>query len=1071
MTQLHFLTERNSYSGQVSSSHFFLVARVLLLVFSIHPSSLAWGLSHSFSAIAEVNEPWEVLMQGSILLLVTGLSVLALRTRSHRRREAAVQAGEARFHHMAANMPSGMIYQFLLHPNGSVSFPYVSPSCRELFDLAPDDIQNDAKVLIALIHPEDLTDFERSVIHSAQTLEPWQWEGRFLRKGQMRWVQCASRPQRQPNGDTLWDGVLMDVTEHKQVEKGILASEKKYRTLYDSITDGIIKADLQDRFEECNQAFLDMLGYSLDELKGRPCMAFTPERWHAVEDDIYARQILTRGYSDEYEKEFTCKDGSFLPVSIKLWLTKNEQGEPENLWGLVRDMSARRRAETELKRLALVAQKAPSAVIMTDTDGRIQWVNEAFTRITGYEADEVMGRKPGEFLQGPDTEFETIQRIGEALRQHEPIACEIYNYRKNGEGIWLSLSITPVRDETGRLLGFIGLETNITERKRTEEALARYAEDLESATAAQENNAAQLTQLVEELETARQRAEDAARAKSEFLATMSHEIRTPMNGVIGMTGLLLDTPLTAEQREYADTVRHSAEALLTIINDILDFSKIEAGKMDLEVIDFDLRTAVEEAIELFAGQASSKGIELGCLIHSTVPTALRGDPGRLRQILINLLGNAIKFTAQGEVVVEIKSNNFVSQAPPDAPAPAEPAPALCELHFSVQDTGLGIPQDRLHRLFQSFSQVDTSTTRKYGGTGLGLAICKKLSEMMGGGIGVESALGKGSTFWFTVCLEQQPANIREVTPRTDLNGLRALVIDDNKTNRKIFRLQLASWGVISDDAEDGNLGLAMMREAAMRERRYDLVLLDFMMPTMDGIALAHLIKADPLLASTKLLLLTSAGRQGDGQRAREAGIDGYLTKPTRQAHLWSCLTKLMGRSAVEETPPTALVTRHTVAEMTMQTRALILVAEDNPVNQKLAVRLLEKLGYRADVAANGLEAVTAVKTIPYRAILMDCQMPEMDGFEATKAIRLREMQQRGEGSDPPHLTPGHLPIIAMTANAMKGDRELCLEAGMDDYIAKPIKPDALKAVLERWVLTQEASEQPMVNPASPQEAA
>lgn len=1047
-----------------------MVARALLFAFFAPSSSFAWELPLSFSALRETYGPWEVLMQVSILLLVSCFSIVAVRTKNLRRTEAALQASEARFHHMVSNLPSGMIYQFLLRSDGSVSFPYVSPSCKELFDLVPEEILKNANVLISLIHPEDLAAFERSVAQSAQTLEPWRWEGRFFCQGQIKWMQCASRPQRQPNSDILWDGVLMDVTAHKQVEKGITASEKKYRTLYDSITDGIVKADLQDHFEECNQAFLDMLGYSLDELKGRSCLSFTPERWHALESDLFARQVLTRGYSDEYEKEFICKDGSLLPVSIKLWITKNEYGKPENLWGLVRDMSARRRAETELKRLALVAQKAPSAVTMTDTDGRIQWVNEAFTRITGYQPEEVLGRKPGELLQGPDTSLETIRRISAALCQQEPIACEIYNYRKDGEGIWLSLSITPVRDEAGKLLGFIGLETNISERKHTEEELARYAADLESATAAQESNAAQLTQLVEELEAARQRAEDAARAKSEFLATMSHEIRTPMNGVIGMTGLLLDTQLSAEQREYAETVRHSAEALLTIINDILDFSKIEAGKMDLEVIDFDLRTAVEEAVELFAGQASSKGIELGCLIHAAVPTALRGDPGRLRQILINLLGNAIKFTTQGEVIVEIKNKNSKSQDSTVELSTSEPAPTMCELHFSVQDTGLGIPQDRLHRLFQSFSQVDTSTTRKYGGTGLGLAICKRLSEMMGGAIGVESAPGKGSTFWFTVCLEQQPASQSAVAARTDLKGLRALVIDDNKTNRKIFHQQLASWGISSDEAEDGNQGLALMRAAAPRQR-YDLVLLDFMMPTMDGIEVARLIKADPLLASTKLLILTSAGRRGDGQRAREAGIDGYLTKPVRQTHLWSCLTKIMGRATSEDSPPVALVTRHTIAETATRTRPPILIAEDNPVNQKLAVRLLEKLGYRADVAANGLEAVTAVKRIPYGAVLMDCQMPEMDGFEATKAIRLRELQQQGEEADLSHITPRHLPIIAMTANAMKGDRELCLEAGMDDYIAKPIKPDALKAVLERWVLQQEASEQRAPSPAPPQEAA
>lgn len=1013
--------------------------------------------------------------QVSIGLLFLCAGLLMIVVRSLVRTESALRASEERFHHMAAHLPYGMIYQFLLRRDGSVSFPYVSPSCKELFALEPEAIQNDAQVLIQLIHPEDRTGFEQSVAHSAQTLESWHWEGRFLCTGRVQWVQCASRPRRQSNGDILWDGLVMDITGRKQVEKTLLASEKKYRTLYDSVTDGIVKANLQDQFEECNPAFLAMLGYTLDDLRGRSCTDITPTRWAAQEKDIVAQQVMVRGYSDEYEKEFIRKDGALISVSIKLWLAKNEQGEPESLWGLVRDISARRQAEAALQRLALVAQKAPSAVIMIDVDGIMQWVNEGFTRITGYSPEEAIGQKPSWLLQGPETDSYTIQQIRMALQKYEPLDCEIYNYRKDGEGVWLSLSITPVHDESGQVQGFIGLETNITERKQAEEELARYANDLESAKIAQEENAAQLTLLVEELESAKQHAEEAARAKSEFLATMSHEIRTPMNGVIGMTGLLLDTELTEEQHEYARTVRNSAEALMTIINDILDFSKIEAGKLELEIIDFDLRTAMEEASELFAEQAASKGIELGCFIHTDTSTALRGDPGRLRQILINLVGNALKFTTHGEVVVEAQASrpHFLCK---NGSAPERPvAPELANsalFYFSVRDTGIGIPEDCQDRLFQSFSQVDASTTRKYGGTGLGLAICKKLTEIMGGEIGVVSEPGKGSTFWFMVQLELQPPERREATTRTELAGLRALIVDDNKTNRQILRQQLTAWKVMSDETEDGPQALDRLRAAAAHGHPYDLVLLDFMMPFMDGMELARMIKADPALASSKLLLLTSSGRQGDRELARKAGIDGFLTKPVRQAHLWSCLTSIMERSP-DTTASLSLMERQATTETPTCHRLPILIAEDNPVNQKLAVRLVEKLGYRADVAANGLEAVAALKRIPYAAVLMDCQMPEMDGFAATREIRRHEAQLSVLRSQLPEeqtqdvfqlptancqLPTVHVPIIAMTANAMQGDRERCLEAGMDDYISKPIKPAVLKAALAHWAPPQEDDE-------------
>ena len=684
----------------------------------------------------------------------------------------------------------------------------------------------------------------------------------------------------------------------------------------------------------------------------------------------------------------------------------------------------------ELTRLASFPAMNPNPVIEMDLQKRISYINPSADQLFPQLAQLGLGHPL--FVQVTDS----LERI--VLGKETSVLQEVTDSDRVFE-----MRMTLV--ESSQVLRLY--LHDITKRKFAEDQVRQVARELEV------NN--------QELAQSRDMALSAAKAKTDFLATMSHEIRTPMNGVIGMTGLLLDTALTSEQRRMTEIVQSSGESLLTIINDILDFSKIESGKLKLEQIPFDAQSCVEEVLDLLAERAHAKNLELTSWVFPDITVDLLGDPGRFRQVIMNLVGNAIKFTEFGEVsvqaIIEEESADDVM------------------LQIQVIDTGIGVSPEEQAKLFQAFTQADSSTTRKFGGTGLGLAICKQLVELMDGTIGVMSEAGQGSCFWFRVRLDKAHSE-QEVRPtHQPLTGLKLCCVDDNQTNRMVLSHYAHTWGAEVALAEGGHQALMMLRDNLDNNAPFDVAILDMNMPEMNGMELAAAIKADPALANVKLVLLTSGGLRGDGTKAQDVGFDAYLAKPIRKKDLQACLAMIMHRydTALDSSSSFGVVFGSPANSEHAVQAGHILVVDDHVVNQQLAEMMLQRLGHRVDLVGNGLEAIEAIGRIRYDLVLMDCQMPEMDGYEATKKIREAENKKLevkskelgvrsdeqdkdfSETSDPLLFTPhcSHLPIVAMTANAMQGDREKCLAAGMDDYISKPVKAENLAEMVSKWLPT------------------
>lgn len=863
---------------------------------------------------------------------------------------------------------------------------YLSPSAADLLGRPVEELIEKPFRLRDFVHSDDL---ERTAAAEKTLLESGVSHAEFrvvTPDGRQSWVTAFLQLIRDDHGSPLRvDGILHDITERKNAESALAAREKYYHSLIDNSLD-IVAVLNMDTTITYNSPSLDrMLGCGIGEMIGKSAF----ERIHPDDQETTRAALMAAmlepGSTHSITTRIQHRDGTWRYCLVKgMYVTGNDPYVVVN----ATDMTDQKSAEIKIHQLSRAVEQSPVSVVITNTRGLISYVNPWFCELTGYTVEEVLGKNPS-VLQSGKTPPLVYKELWDTIAAGRTWRGEFCNRKKNGEHYWESATISPLRESDGTLTSYIAVKEDITERKAAEQALI----------------------------AAREAAEAATRAKAEFLATMSHEIRTPMNGVVGMTDLLLDTDLTPEQRDYAETIRVSNDALLAVINDILDFSKIESGGIELEKRPFDLTAVLESTLEIFSLKAAEKGIELLCHVDPSLPDMVVGDETRLRQVLMNLVGNALKFTESGEVTITVW---------PGRSDLAGTMSADHELLFEVRDTGIGIPADKLDRLFKPFSQVDSSTTRKYGGTGLGLAISDQLVHLMGGHIAVESRPGQGSTFSFSV---RFPASRLSVLPTLsgELGRRRILIVDDNATNRKILATQCGRMGLAIRSTGSPVEALAWIQNG----EEFDLGIIDMQMPDMDGHTLGREIRRIKTKDELPLIVLSSIVEPG---LVRDEGVfSAHIMKPARWGHLREKIRTLL-IPAITVTDTQGSSARDTASSPALD----ILLAEDNPINQKLAIKLFEKIGYKVDVVGDGHDAVLAVQKKAYDFIFMDMQMPRLDGVSATRQIR--SMAAAGTGPC----------IIAMTANATEQHRQACLAAGMDDFIVKPIQLKVIQTKLTQW---------------------